>query len=392
MSWPTVQITEVARVVGGATPKTKNPDFWGGCIDWATPKDLTNLQGKLISSTPRKITDVGLRSCAAEVLPAGSVLFSSRAPIGHVAINTVPMATNQGFKSFVPGPELDAGFLYWWLDANRERLQALGTGATFKEVSKAVVKRIEIPLPPLEEQKRIAGILDQADALRRLRARALDKLSTLGQAIFHEMFVANERREWPTVAVEDITKNMRTGPFGSQLLHAEFVDEGIPVIGIDNVVSNEFQWAKSRFVTPDKYEQLKRYTVLPGDVLITIMGTCGRCAVVPNDIPKAVNTKHLCCLTLDNQVVVPNFLQAAFLHHPRVLRQLGVEAKGAVMPGMNMGIIKSLKVPLPPMTKQRIFTERLQSVATYKRKAQIAAQTTEALFTSLQHRAFCGQL
>ena len=206
------------------------------------------------------------------------------------------------------------------------------------------------------------------------------------------MFVANERREWPTVAVEDITKNMRTGPFGSQLLHAEFVDEGIPVIGIDNVVSNEFQWAKSRFVTPDKYEQLKRYTVLPGDVLITIMGTCGRCAVVPNDIPKAVNTKHLCCLTLDNQVVVPNFLQAAFLHHPRVLRQLGVEAKGAVMPGMNMGIIKSLKVPLPPMTKQRIFTERLQSVATYKRKAQIAAQTTEALFTSLQHRAFCGQL
>ena len=125
MSWPAVPITKVARVVGGATPKTDNPSFWDGYIDWATPKDLSDLREKFISSTPRKITDAGLRGCAAEVLPVGSVLFSSRAPIGHIAINSVPMATNQGFKSFVPGPELDASFLYWWLDANRERLQAM---------------------------------------------------------------------------------------------------------------------------------------------------------------------------------------------------------------------------------------------------------------------------
>ena len=188
MSWPTVPITDVARVVGGATPKSGTQEFWDGDILWTTPKDLTNLDGKFLSDTPRKITTEGLRICSAEILPVNSVLFSSRAPIGHVAINSVPIATNQGFKSFIPKDRLDASFIYWWLDANRGALQAMGTGATFKEVSKATVERIKIPLPPLEEQKRIAGILDQADALRRLRTRALEKLNTLGQAIFHEMF------------------------------------------------------------------------------------------------------------------------------------------------------------------------------------------------------------
>lgn len=263
---------------------------------------------------------------------------------------------------------------------------------TVKHLSARELKEFEFSLPPLEEQKRIAGILDQADTLRRLRSRALDKLNTLGQAIFHEMFVEKADTSWPRSKVEDLITSARTGPFGSQLLVSEFVDEGIAVLGIDNVVQNKFVWAKERYISPEKYEDLKRYRVLPGDVLITIMGTCGRCAVVPDDIPTAINTKHICCLSLDRSQIEPGFLQAAFLHHPNVLKQLGIQAKGAVMPGLNMGIIKGLEIQVPPLKLQQTFCRSVSGVSEEITKQSRARVEFEALFTALQHHAFCGEL
>lgn len=118
--WPLAQLGECCEIVSGATPRTSEPAYWNGEVRWATPKDLSELKGARISDTPRRITPAGLASCAATILPVGSVLFSSRAPIGHVAINVVPMATNQGFKSFIPKRHrIEPEFLYHWLRANR---------------------------------------------------------------------------------------------------------------------------------------------------------------------------------------------------------------------------------------------------------------------------------
>ncbi|PHP20465.1 hypothetical protein CG471_07045 [Sphingobium sp. IP1] len=396
MSWPQLEIKEVARVVGGATPSSGEATYWDGDIDWATPKDLSDLNSKIIDGTPRKITQAGLRSCSAERLPVGSVLFSSRAPIGHIAINSTPMATNQGFKSFIPGPDLDASFLYWWLDANRERLQAMGNGATFKEVSKAVVEGIVVPVPPMPEQRRIAAILDQADALRRMRRQALSRLSDLEAAMFFDTFVSGAKSDWRETNVADLVdKNnggIRTGPFGSQLLHSEFVDEGIAVLGIDNAVSNNFRWAKQRYITPQKYADLTRYKVHPGDVLITIMGTCGRCAIVPDGVGEAINTKHLCCISLDQDRCLPEFLHAYFLRHPTARHYLTSRSKGAIMDGLNMGIIKELPVVLPPLSTQRKFKRSLAALGGPASRAEMALADVESLFTSLQYRAFRGEL
>ena len=392
-----VRLDECCAIVGGATPSTSVPEYWDGDICWATPKDLSDLEGAQIADTPRKLTREGLASCAADVLPAGSVLFSSRAPIGHVALNTVPMATNQGFKSFIPKPDLlDAKFLYHWLRRNRPYLESLGNGATFKEVSKAVVSRIKILLPPLPEQRRIADVLDRAEALRAKRRAALAQLDTLTQSIFLDMFGDPATSGWRMTTINGIAANtngaIRTGPFGSQLLHGEFTDTGIAVLGIDNAVENEFCWGQRRFISETKYRQLSRYTVYPGDVLITIMGTCGRCAVVPGNIPTAINTKHLCCITLDREKCLPAFLHAYFLRHPIARAYLQRRAKGAIMDGLNMGIIRELPIPLVPIDLQESFVRKMEAIEDVKSGHKSSVAGLESLFHSLQHGAFRGDL
>lgn len=171
MSWEDTTLGEIADVVSGATPKTSVERYWGGEVCWATPRDLSDLEGPYISATSRTLTAEGLKSCSASVLPSESVLLSSRAPIGYVAINKVPMATNQGFKSLVPDPSrIDPRFLCVWLRRHRAQIESLGSGATFKEVSKRVVEGIHISLPPLTEQRQFGHVLDTVEAMRiRLR-------------------------------------------------------------------------------------------------------------------------------------------------------------------------------------------------------------------------------
>lgn len=166
-----------------------------------------------------------------------------------------------------------------------------------------------------------------------------------------------ENENWEFVNMADISTDMRTGPFGSALRHNEFVETGIFVLGIDNAVENRFTYNRMRYITEEKYEQLKRYTVRPGDVIITIMGTVGRSAVIPDNIPKAINTKHLACLTINRSKAQPMFVCCAFQMHPEIRQQLTGQAKGAIMDGLNLTIIKKLSFKLPPLEIQNEFVK-----------------------------------
>jgi type I restriction enzyme S subunit len=396
MSWPIVPLKECARIVGGATPKSEVEDYWNGDIPWTTPKDISDLDGKFLNDTPRKITALGLRNCSSELLPPNSVLFSSRAPIGHVAINTVPMATNQGFKSMVPGPKLDASFLYWWLKCHRSQLERLGNGATFKEVSKAVVERIEIPLPPLVEQKRIAAILDQADDLRRKRQRALDRLGQLGQATFIEMFgdPATNPMGWLRVSLMDCCAQLddiRCGPFGTQLLREEFRETGVPLWGIKQV-NRGFSILTHEYVTPNKARELSNYDIVEDDIVMTRKGTIGNCAVYPKGFPSGIMHSDLLRVRLDQAKAAPQFV-ADQLHFSRdIQRQIELISGGAIMQGINVGKLKKIKILLPPLALQVKYAKRMTAVGIQISFMKKWLHSAEALFTSLQHRAFRSDL
>lgn len=261
-----------------------------------------------------------------------------------------------------------------------------------------------IKFPSVAAQQRIVAILDEAfEAIATAKANAEKNLRSAQAliAIGYQSIVAGFGvTDWvtkPVSALAEARKGaMRTGPFGSQLLHSEFVDEGIAVLGIDNAVANEFRWGERRYISESKYQALTRYRVYPGDVLITIMGTCGRCAVVPDDIPLAINTKHLCCITLDRQQCLPAYLHTYFLHDVMARQYLASQAKGSIMAGLNMGIISEMPVRLPPLSVQAQVVERFDELLGHcGRLADIQRSKLAALDElkkSLLHQAFTGQL
>lgn len=157
-------------------------------------------------------------------------------------------------------------------------------------------------------------------------------------------------------------------------------------------MENDFRWGQRRHISEAKYRQLARYTVHSGDVLITIMGTLGRCAIVPDNVPTAINTKHLCCISLDRSKCLPGFLHAYFLRHPIAQRHLAQKAKGAIMEGLNMGIIKEMPIPLAPLALQKTLEARLAQLRGVQEIEEKSAGKFDELFSSIQDRAFRGGL
>lgn len=192
-NWKKVKLSDLGNVVGGATPSTLNEDYYGGDIAWITPKDLSNFEGRFISHGERNITKLGLNSCSTTLLPKNTVLFTSRAPIGYVAISANELATNQGFKSIVPNKNTDYLFLYYLLKYNKDKIEGMGSGTTFKEVSGATMKNIEVNVPQdKEEQIRIGKILSSLDDKIELNTRMNKVLEEIARALFRRWFVEFE--------------------------------------------------------------------------------------------------------------------------------------------------------------------------------------------------------
>jgi len=188
--WEVRKLGEVANVIGGGTPSTKKSEYWNGDIPWITPKDLSNYSFKYICKGERNISREGLKNSSAKLLPPGTILLSSRAPIGYVAIAKNELTTNQGFRSFITNEDkLNYEFLYYWLKTKKKVLESLAGGSTFKEISGTTIKNLEILLPPLKEQQKIAEILSSLDEKIELNIKMNKTLEEMAKAIFKRWFI-----------------------------------------------------------------------------------------------------------------------------------------------------------------------------------------------------------
>lgn len=201
--WKNCTLSSLGTIVGGATPSTKKPEnYEGGEIPWITPKDLSGFSGRYISCGERNITEIGLKSCSAQMMPKHSVLFSSRAPIGYVAISNCDVSTNQGFKSIVPNNDTDYLFLYYLLLYKKHEIENLGSGTTFKEVSASTMKGVEVRVPiDKREQERIAGILSALDDKIESNAHINENLYDQMLTIFNN---ARDTASWNRRKLSDV--------------------------------------------------------------------------------------------------------------------------------------------------------------------------------------------
>jgi type I restriction enzyme S subunit len=390
--WKKVKLGDVATVVSGSTPKTTVDDYWGGEFFWVTPAEI-NDNTFIVNRTERKITEKAVKDTGLKLLPKGTVLLSSRAPIGKVAIAGVEMYCNQGFKNLICTDKIINKYLFWFLKGRTDFLNSLGRGATFREISKTIVKNIQIPLPPLEIQKHIAKTLDTAAELLALRKQQLAELDNLVKSVFYDMFgnpVINEKG-WEVIRFSDIvTEKPKNGVFAKS---DKYCDDGnADIIWISDFIDKmkcDITQLRRIIVTE---KQIRNYKVSYGDLLfcrssLTKAGI-GKCGYVPLDVKENTLFEcHIIKTKIDLKKVNPVFLQVQTTTN-YFRNQVLAYSKTSTMTTIAQGDLLKTFIVLPPLTLQNQFADIVAKIEDQKDLVKKAIDETQYLFDCLMSEYF----
>lgn len=396
--WTAATLGEVATIINGGTPKSKVATYWDGDVQWLTPKDMGRMEGREISATPRTISEAGLAKSSTRLVPPRSVILSTRAPIGHLAINTVPMSFNQGCRGIVPGDRLNNVFLYYFLAANRKLLDDLGSGTTFKELSATNLRAVELPLPPLEEQKRIAAVLDQAFA-------ALDRARTHAEANLADAQELSLRAVEQELSSEDLGALEPLGTHIDLLTGFAFKSRGytecpadIQLIRGDNIVQGDFRWdGVKRWPISDRGTYAK-YELARDDVLIAMDRTwvsAGiKFAIVDDRALPALLVQRVARLRARNSIV-PRYIGYWIGSRHFESYVLAIQT-GLGVPHVSGKQISDFPVRVPSVANQEALIERLDSIVDGAKSLMeeygSKLADIDELRQSLLQQAFAGRL
>lgn len=388
-------LSDVARLESGHTPSRRSADYWeGGDVPWLSLKDIRRLSGRYVTHTQDMPTQLGIDNSSARVLPQGTVAFCRTASVGKVAILGRDMATSQDFANWVCGPSVVPEYLYEALRASTALFGKEKQGSTHQTIYMPVLEKFQLLVPPLAEQRRIADILEQADAMRQKRRAAIAQLDTLTQAIFLDMFgdPATNPMGWPCHSLGSIALKMSDGPFGSNLKSAHYTDSGIRVIRLQNIGVGNFSDRDHAFVSKQHFASLKKHECRPGDVLIGTMGEPNlRACLQPAWLDLALNKADCVQLRTNPELVNEHYI-CALLNLPATEAMAQDLIHGQTRLRISMGRLRGMKVPVPGIHLQREFAARVASVSVLVERQSTSLVQLDALFASLQHRAFRGEL
>ena len=365
-----IPLGELGEIVAGSTPSTHVKEYWNGDIPWITPADLTNFQGVFFTGELRKITKAGYDSCSTKMLPAGSIIYSTRAPIGHCTVNAFPLCTNQGFKSIIPNENLNAVYGYYALRFLTPQIVAMGRGATFGEVNKEIFEGIRIPLPPLPEQQRIAAILDRADRLRRTRRYAAQLSETFLQAVFVRMFgdAVTRFQKWDVVEVQEVGESLDSKRIPVEASIRATKRGQYPYYGASGIIDYVDEYIfdeETLLVAEDGANLLARSTPI---------------AFIASGKYWVNNHAHV--LTMKDRC---HILYLCELLNYTDLKPL---VTGNAQPKLTAAKLAEMRIPLPPLVLQEKFARIVQQFERLRAQQREAERQAGHLFQALLQRAF----
>jgi type I restriction enzyme S subunit len=392
--WENKHLGEISEIINGGTPDTSERKYWDGEILWITPKDMGKLNGIFVSDTERKITETGLKNSSAKILPVNSIILSSRAPIGHLAINKMPISTNQGCKGIIPENNLNPLYLYYFLKHSTPLLNELGSGTTFKELSGSKLAEVIVPLPPLSEQQRIVAILDQAfDAIARAKAN-IEKNLANARELFESTLnanLSNLNMEWENKKLGEIFEIERGGsprPISSYLTKEP---NGVNWIKIgDTKGITKYIYKTEEKIRPEGVR--KSRMVYEGDFILSNSMSFGRPYIM-----KTTGCIHDGWLVLRAKTknIDQDFLYYV-LGSNLIFSQFDKLAAGSTVRNLNIGLVKSVTIPLPPLGEQQTIVTRLEVLSAEVKKLEALYQQKLAdldeLKRSILQKAFNGEL
>ncbi len=381
-----VKLGNVCTVVSGTTPKSNHLEYWDGNINWVTPAELKD-DSDIIFESQRKITEKAVADTSMKPFPAGTVLLSSRAPIGKVAIAGVEMYCNQGFKNLICSEAIYNRYLYHYLKSKTDYLNSLGRGATFKEISKNIVESIEIPLPPINEQRKIAAVLDKVSDLIAKRRQQLDKLDELVKSRFVEMFgdpIINSMH-WMEELIGDSCFVTKLAGFEyTQYIH--YGDSGdVVMVKAQNVKNGKLNRKDLSYISNEVSNSLPRSQLAAGDVVMTYVGAnIGDVAVIDDEYKY-----HLAPNVAKIRPDAEKYNSVYFMYMLMFLNSYVVgNSADTAKAALGMERIRKLKIFTPPIGLQEQFAAFVAQVDKSKFAIQKSLQKLKMLKSALMQEYF----
>ena len=383
------RLGDVCIVVSGTTPKSNCGDYWDGNINWVTPAELKE-DVDIIYESQRKITEKAVLENSMKSFPAGTVLLSSRAPIGKVAIAGTDMYCNQGFKNLICSDVIYNRFLFHFLKSKKDYLNSLGRGATFKEISKSIVENIEIPLPSFEEQQKISAVLDKVSDLIAKRHQQIEKLDLLVKAKFVEMFglLQENEKKFDVVTINDVCFLIKDGTHQTPQ-YTEDKENGFKFLSSKDVMTQKISWDNVKYIPRELHEKLYA-TVQPrrNDILMSKNGVNYGVAAV-NDTDEIFDIYVSLALLRPKKGINPIFLKNS-INSEDIKRQFDSSIKGIGVPNLHLSEIKKTKILLPPLSLQNQFADFVNQTEKTKTKINESLEKLETLKKALMQKYFGG--